>query len=73
MCAGAIVHARINRVVFGAYDPRAGSGGTVFSLLDNEHLNHQVEVLGGVKESECAALLQQFFRSRRKGSIDSLK
>ncbi len=67
MCAGAIVHARISRVVFGAYDPRAGSGGTVFSLLNNEHLNHQVAVLGGIKEAECAELLRQFFRLRRLG------
>ena len=65
MCAGAIVHSRITRVVFGAYDPRAGSAGTVFSLLDNEHLNHRCILQGGIKEIECAQLLQNFFKTRR--------
>ena len=66
MCAGALVHARINRLVFGAYDPRTGSAGTVFSLVDNEKLNHQMTVTGGVLEQECSDLLKTFFRARRK-------
>ncbi len=66
MCAGAIVHARVERVVFAATDPRAGAAGSVFSLLENTPLNHQVKVLGGVLAEECGEMLRQFFRARRK-------
>ena len=65
MCAGAIVHARINRVVFAAFDLKTGAAGSVFSVLENEKNNHQVEVLGGVLEEESSALVRQFFRTRR--------
>jgi tRNA(adenine34) deaminase len=65
MCAGAIVHARIGRVVFGAPDPKAGAGGSVFNLLANERLNHRASVQGGVLAEESARLLQGFFQGRR--------
>jgi tRNA(adenine34) deaminase len=65
MCAGALVHARVGRVVFGTRDFRSGAAGTVFSLLQSERLNHRAEVQGGVLEGRCAGLLQDFFRSRR--------
>ena len=65
MCAGAIIHARIARVVFGAYDPRAGAAGSVFDILATGKLNHRVVVEGGVNEPACATLLQDFFRKRR--------
>lgn len=65
MCAGAMVHARIDRLVFGASDPRAGAAGTVFDLLQTPELNHRVAVTGGVLADDCRALLQEFFRSRR--------
>jgi tRNA(adenine34) deaminase len=65
MCAGAIVHARVSRVVYGASDPRAGAGGSVFNLLQAQQLNHQSAVCGGVLADACAALLHQFFRARR--------
>jgi tRNA(adenine34) deaminase len=65
MCAGAIVHARLQRVVFGAFDPRAGAGGTVFNLLQAEPLNHRVEITAGLAEDTCGGLLQDFFRRRR--------
>jgi len=65
MCAGAIVHARIKRVVFGAYDPRTGAAGSVFSLLDSEKLNHRADVCGGVLEGRCADQIRRFFRARR--------
>jgi tRNA(adenine34) deaminase len=65
MCAGAIVHARVTRVVFGAVDPRAGAAGTVFDLLRSAALNHHAEVTGGVLAEECGALLREFFRARR--------
>lgn len=65
MCAGAIVHARIERVVFAAFDPRAGAGGSVFNLLDSPHLNHRCLVSAGLLADEAAALLDAFFDQRR--------
>lgn len=65
MCAGAMVHARIKRVVFGAADPRSGAAGSVFNLLQETPLNHQCVVNGGVLSEECGALLKGFFRERR--------
>ena len=65
MCAGAMVHARIARVVYGAPDPRAGAAGTVFELLRSTALNHRADVTGGILADECGKLLQDFFRARR--------
>jgi tRNA(adenine34) deaminase len=65
MCSGAIVHARIARVVYGASDPKTGAAGSVFDVLGHERHNHRVEVTGGVMADECGELLRQFFRSRR--------
>jgi tRNA(adenine34) deaminase len=65
MCAGAIVLARIERVVFGAADPKAGFAGSLGNLLEDERLNHRVEVSGGVLADDCGELLRAFFRSRR--------
>ena len=65
MCAGAIVLARLDRVVFGAWDPKAGMAGSIADLLRHPKLNHRPEVLGGVSEQECGALLKEFFESRR--------
>jgi tRNA(adenine34) deaminase len=65
MCTGALVHARVSRVVFAAPDPRAGACGTVFDLASSAALNHRLEVCSGVGERESAALLQAFFASRR--------
>ena len=65
MCAGAIVLARIPRVVFGAWDEKAGASGSVFEVLREPRLNHWVEVFPGVLEHECASLLTGFFRSKR--------
>jgi tRNA(adenine34) deaminase len=64
-CAGAIVLAKVGRVVFGAYDPKAGMAGSMGDLLRHGSLNHRVEVIGGVTEEECGALLRAFFESRR--------
>lgn len=64
-CAGAIVLAKVGRVVFGAYDPKAGMAGTIDDLLRHPRLNHRVEVVGGVEADACGALLQGFFRARR--------
>lgn len=65
MCAGAIVQARLARVVFGARDPRAGSAGSVFDLLDSPHLNHRAECVAGVCGDEAGERLRRFFRARR--------
>jgi tRNA(adenine34) deaminase len=65
MCAAAIVHARVRRVVFGAWDPRAGAAGSILNLFAVPALNHRVDVFGGVLMQECAALLQSFFAARR--------
>ncbi|HET6269129.1 MAG TPA: nucleoside deaminase [Arthrobacter sp.] len=67
MCAGAIVLARIPRVVFGAWDEKAGAAGSVFDILRERRLNHWVEVYAGVREPECAALLRDFFAGHRAG------
>ncbi|MDH5633815.1 MAG: tRNA adenosine(34) deaminase TadA [Gammaproteobacteria bacterium] len=65
MCAGALVHARVDRVVFGAKDPRAGAGGSIMNLLDHQQLNHRITISSGVLANESAVLLQEFFRLRR--------
>jgi tRNA(adenine34) deaminase len=64
-CAGAIVLAKVGRVVFGAYDPKAGMAGSRGDVLRHPGLNHRVEVIGGVEEEECGALLRAFFEARR--------
>ena len=65
MCAGAMFHARIARVVFGASDPKTGAAGSIVDLFRNEKLNHHAQIQGGVLASECGALLNGFFASRR--------
>jgi len=65
MCAGAMVHARVRRLVFGATDPRAGAAGTVFNIVQHPALNHRMECTGGVLAEECASLLRDFFVARR--------
>lgn len=66
MCVGAMLHARIRRLVFGAYDPKAGAAGSVIDLCSEHRLNHRIEVNGGLLADECADLLQKFFAARRK-------
>jgi tRNA(adenine34) deaminase len=65
MCAGAIVLARVARVVFGAYDPKAGAAGSVLDVTGEPRLNHRPEVVGGLLAAECGALLSEFFAARR--------
>ncbi|MDB5977494.1 MAG: tadA [Nevskia sp.] len=65
MCAGAIVHARVSRLVFGARDPKAGAVDSVYDVIARPRLNHVVAWSGGVLEEECGAVLREFFRSRR--------
>jgi tRNA(adenine34) deaminase len=66
MCAGAMIHARIKRLVYGAYDPKTGAAGSVYdTLLDTRH-NHRIELLGGLCAEECSTLLSHFFKERRQ-------
>ncbi|MDC3415247.1 tRNA adenosine(34) deaminase TadA [Aquibacillus sp. 3ASR75-11] len=65
MCAGAILQSRIQRVVFGAYDPKAGCVGTLMNLLEDRRFNHTADVLGGVLEEECGKLMSEFFKGIR--------
>jgi len=64
MCAGALILARVSRLVFGAYDPKAGAVTSLFDVVRDPRLNHRVDVRGGILEAECGALLQQFFAPR---------
>lgn len=65
MCAGAILHARVARLVYAAPDPKAGACGSVLEVMNHPRLNHRVEVVAGVLADECSGMLTQFFRSRR--------
>jgi tRNA(adenine34) deaminase len=65
MCAGAIVHARVSRLVFGAPDPKGGAAGSVFDLFSSNRVNHRVQVEGGLLAEECGEVLREFFRARR--------
>jgi tRNA(adenine34) deaminase len=65
MCAGAIIHARVSRLVFGTPDPRAGAAGSIYNVLTDPRLNHRVDVASGIREEECAELLRRFFERRR--------
>lgn len=66
MCAGAIVNSRLDRVVYGCDDPKGGAVRSLFNIVDNPSLNHQVEVTTGVRAEECADLMRRFFKQRRK-------
>jgi|SRR5450432_142813 len=69
MCAGALVHVRMRRVIFGCADPHAGAAGGVLNLVQWPTLNHRCEITSGVLQGECAGLLQTFFQARRKDNL----
>jgi tRNA(adenine34) deaminase len=71
MCAGAIVHVRMRRVIFGCSDPRSGAGGGLINLLQHPALNHHCEITAGILQNESAAILQDFFRKKRTTASDS--
>ena len=66
MCAGALVLARVEKLVFGAYDPKAGACGTLYSIPQDERLNHRMDVVGGILEESCGLILSNFFQALRK-------
>ena len=68
MCAGAIIQARLRRVVYGAPDPKAGACGTALAVLNHPKVNHRVELVSGMLAEECAGILREFFRKRRRNS-----
>jgi len=72
MCAGAIVHVRMRRVIFGCADPRSGAAGGTINLLQLPGLNHRCEITSGVLSDECAALLQSFFQARRRAEVSDV-
>ncbi len=69
MCAGAIVLARISRLVYGAADPKAGACGTLFNIVQDKRLNHRVEVVSGILEPKCSALMRDFFKKARTAGM----
>ena len=66
MCMGAIIHARVETLVFGAADPKWGAAGSLYQIGQDTRLNHQVDIIGGICESRCREVIQAFFRNRRK-------
>jgi tRNA(adenine34) deaminase len=68
MCSGAMMHARLARVVYGAHDPKTGACGSVVNLFEQEKLNHHTEVVGGILAEECGGLLKEFFAERRRAA-----
>ncbi len=66
MCAGAMVHARLHRLVFGAHDPKAGAAGSVLDVLNHPRLNHRLPIASGVLAEDCGAVLREFFQARRR-------
>ncbi|HEU4844519.1 MAG TPA: tRNA adenosine(34) deaminase TadA [Burkholderiaceae bacterium] len=71
MCSGAMMHARLARVVYGAADPKTGAGGSVVNLYEQERLNHHTGIVGGVLADECGAMLKRFFAARRAAAAEA--
>lgn len=71
MCMGALIHARVSRLVYGAADPKTGAAGSVYSIGNDGHLNHKIEIRGGILAEQCGILLKTFFKTRRKEKNDS--
>ena len=69
MCAGAVIHARIARLVYGAKDPKAGAAGSILDVINHPRLNHKMEVVSGVLGERCSEILQDFFRRRREQTL----
>ena len=66
MCAGALVNSRVERLIFGAYDPKAGACGTLYTLTEDDRLNHRINTMGGILDAECGGILKEYFKKKRK-------
>ena len=66
MCAGALVNSRVERLVFGAYDPKAGACGTLYTITEDDRLNHRIHTIGGILDLECGGMLKEYFKKKRK-------
>ena len=66
MCMGAAIHARISRLVFGAFDPKGGAAGSLYNVAEDERLNHRIDVFPGILDEQCSDLIRRFFQSRRQ-------
>jgi len=66
MCAGALVNARVKKLVYGAKDPKAGASGSLYNITDDKRLNHRLEIISGVMKKDCQFLMKEFFRAKRK-------
>ena len=71
MCAGACINARLGRIIFGAYDPKAGCCGSIYNLPEDKRFNHRPEIIGGIKEKECAEILSNYFKDKRKSKKEN--
>ena len=69
MCGGAIIQSRINKIFYGAYDPKGGAFGSSINIMDAKNINHHPEVVGGVMEKECSSLLTEYFKKKRKNKL----
>jgi len=69
MCMGAVIHARIKKVVFGTYDQKGGAAGSIYNFAEDKRLNHRTDIISGICEEECRNLIQEFFKKRREKSI----
>ena len=69
MCSGAIIQSRINKICFGAYDPKGGAFGSSINVMDAKNINHHPKVVGGVMEKECSSLLTEYFKKKRKNKL----
>lgn len=69
MCMGALIHARVSKIVFGAYDPKWGAAGSLYDFANDNRLNHQIEIVSGICQDECKNLIKDFFYEKRQGSF----
>lgn len=72
MCAAALVQARVKRIIYGVNDPKAGGCGSIFNIVNEKRLNHQIELISGILKEDCQAILQEFFRLKRRDFSDTL-